>query len=109
MGAAAKKMWSIAAGAFNETVKDSMDPFTMQLHGGPLLVGPVLNLYVIYYGTEWERSERRLVEGFIRGLDGQARGTVKEWWRLTTEWYKDGEGRSISNTVSDTLGFAMGW
>ena len=101
LGAAAKTIWSLAAGALNQTVHDSMDPLTMQLHGGPLLVGPVLSVYVIYYGTEWKRSERRLVEGFIRGLDGQSRGTVKEWWRLTTEWYKDGQGRSISNTVSE--------
>ena len=98
---------SITAAA--AAARRSLDRFTMKYRGGPLLTGAVLRVYVVFYGTLWRARERSTIERFIASFDSAASGTVKLWWQITTDGYKDGQGRSISDKARPVLCTAVDW
>lgn len=78
---------------FNGTVMSQLKP------SRPFFIAP------IFYGKKWTAYERYVIRTFLKSISPPWKGlntstrTVQNWWRITSKYYYDAEGRSITKDV----------
>eukprot|EP00850_Spirogloea_muscicola_P017121 SM000144S00669 [mRNA] locus=s144:123070:125298:+ [translate_table: standard] len=114
---AAAQVWSDAgitngkAGARStlETPAPASSPPTYRgiiYQGGPILSGPVLDVYLVWYGTWPSEADKSVIRNLIRSLDyntnsNQQGSTLQKWWNVA-HIYTDSTGAMVSNNISLT-------
>ncbi|CAI5482429.1 unnamed protein product [Closterium sp. Yama58-4] len=82
----------------------------IEYHGGPVMSGETLNVYLIYYGFWPAGIGQDVIENFIRSLslgssEAQGRAVdpkVSNWWATTSKYYSlasDGSKITVSTEV----------
>ncbi|CAI5483428.1 unnamed protein product [Closterium sp. Yama58-4] len=82
----------------------------IRYHGGPVMSGETLNVYLIYYGSWPVGSGQDVIENFIQSLSlsgSDAQGEagdpkVSNWWATSTKYYAQAQDMS-SNIVSSEV------
>ncbi|XP_010245464.2 PREDICTED: protein EXORDIUM-like 2 [Nelumbo nucifera] len=75
----------------------------LKYHNGPLLTGPTINIYLIWYGP-FSLTNRTIISNFFASLDPSTahslrrQPTVSTWW-ATAKSYKDATGKPVSGSV----------
>ncbi|CAI7877611.1 unnamed protein product [Closterium sp. NIES-54] len=89
-------------------------PAPIAYNNGPVMSGPTLNIYIIYYGA-WtpKKSGQPIIENFITALSlsgADSQGVagdpkVAYWWATNSKYYSQADDGSINGTVSQEVRF----
>lgn len=83
----------------------------IKYHGGPILAGATLNVYLIFYGSWTGNKGEAVLQNFVNSLSasdaassGKSVPSAKEWWAISTAYtQKDGSTVSAQVKVGKTV------
>ncbi|CAI5462415.1 unnamed protein product [Closterium sp. Yama58-4] len=84
----------------------------IKYHGGRVLSGATLNVYIIYYGTWPAKAGQNIIENFISSMSlGSANKQgaagdpkVSYWWATNTKYYSEAENETKSFVSTKNCG-----